>query len=52
VADCAIDLLKHPQKLADQRRKLMEIIEPISKPGASMNVGKMAIEMINWRKSS
>ncbi len=46
VANCAIDLLNHPEKLTAQRQRLIEIIEPISKPGASMNVAKMAMEMI------
>lgn len=46
VADCAIELLRSPEKLADQRRKLIELIDPISKPGASMNVAKIAMEMM------
>lgn len=47
VADCAIDLLKNPEKLADQRRKLIEVIGPIAAPGASANVARMALEMMH-----
>jgi lipid-A-disaccharide synthase len=47
VANCAIDLLSHPEKLTGQRQRLVEIIEPISRPGASMNVAKMAMAMMN-----
>jgi lipid-A-disaccharide synthase len=46
VADCAIDLLKHPEKLADQRRKLIDLMAPLAKPGASTNVARMAMEMM------
>lgn len=46
VTQCALDLLENPQKLTDQRRKLIELIDPISKPGASMNVAKIAMEMM------
>jgi lipid-A-disaccharide synthase len=46
VADCAIDLLNHPEKLADQRRKLIELMEPLAEGGASMNVARMALDMI------
>jgi lipid-A-disaccharide synthase len=46
VTACALDLLENPQKLVDQRRKLVELIDPISKPGASMNVAKIAMEMM------
>lgn len=46
VTNCALDLLRHPQKLAEQRRKLIELIEPISHPGASVNVARMAMEMM------
>jgi lipid-A-disaccharide synthase len=46
VADLAIDLLKHPEKLKDQRIKLRELMTPLSIPGASMNVAKMALDMM------
>jgi lipid-A-disaccharide synthase len=46
VANCAIDLLKHPEKLADQRKKLRELMSTLDKPGASMNAARLALEVI------
>lgn len=46
VADLAIQMLEHPQMLEDQRVKLRELIKPIEAPGASLNVAKIAMEMI------
>jgi lipid-A-disaccharide synthase len=46
VADCAIDLLKHPAKLDAQRAKLAGLIKSIEKPGASMNAARLAMELI------
>lgn len=47
VADCAIDLLKHPGKLADQRRKLIDLMTPLAAAGASANVAAIATEMMS-----
>ncbi len=47
VADCAIDLLQHPEKLADQRQKLAKVMKQLDQPGASMNAAKIAIELID-----
>jgi lipid-A-disaccharide synthase len=47
VAACALDLLGHPEKLGEQRRKLRELIATIDRPGASMNAARMAMEMMN-----
>lgn len=47
VAECAIDLLKHPEKLSEQRQKLTKLIRTIERPGASMNVAKLAMELMN-----
>jgi lipid-A-disaccharide synthase len=47
VARVAIEMLKNPQKLADQRARLQQLVKSLNKPGASMNVAKMAMEMIN-----
>src|SRR5450432_991493 len=47
VANFAIDLLKHPEKLHDQRERLLHLIKSLNKPGASMNVAKIAMEMID-----
>ncbi len=46
VAQRALDYLRHPEKLADQRRQLHELILALDRPGASMNVAKMALELI------
>jgi lipid-A-disaccharide synthase len=46
VADCAIDLLKHPEKLAAQREKLADLIRTLDKPGASMNAAKIAMGLM------
>lgn len=50
VIDCAIDLLKHPEKLAAQREKLTALVATLDRRGASMNVAKMAMEMIQDRQ--
>ncbi|HTL28398.1 MAG TPA: lipid-A-disaccharide synthase [Tepidisphaeraceae bacterium] len=47
VAKCAIDLLNHPEKLEEQRRKLRELMATLDKPGASMNAAKLAIELMD-----
>ncbi len=47
VAECAIDLLKHPEKLAAQRRNLAGLIATLDKPGASMNAAKIAMELMS-----
>ena len=52
VIDCALDLLKHPDKLAAQREKLDALMRKIDKPGASMNVAKLAMELINGRPAT
>ncbi len=46
VANCAIDLLRHPDKLDLQQQKLNALIKQLDKPGASMNVAKLAITMM------
>jgi lipid-A-disaccharide synthase len=46
VVDCAIDMLKHPQKLVEQREKLNELVKTLDRRGASMNVARMATEMM------
>jgi len=47
VIDCALDFLRHPNKLRDQREKLDALMKTIDKPGASMNVAKLALSLIN-----
>jgi lipid-A-disaccharide synthase len=50
VAKCAIDLLKHPEKLDEQRKKLTELMATLDRPGASMNAAKLAIELMDAKK--
>jgi lipid-A-disaccharide synthase len=47
VANCAIDLLKHPEKLADQRQKLIALMQPLAEAGASQNTARLALEMMS-----
>lgn len=46
VADAAIDLLEHPEKLAAQKRQIGAMIDTINKAGASMNAAKIAMELL------
>lgn len=46
VADVALELLKNPARLADQRQALLELVGSLDHPGASMHVAKLAIEMM------
>jgi lipid-A-disaccharide synthase len=46
LAVAALDLLEHPEKLESQRESLARLIAPLDHPGASINVAKMAIEMM------
>jgi lipid-A-disaccharide synthase len=47
VAACAIDLLKHPDKLAAQREKLAGLVHTLDKPGASMNAARIAMQLMH-----
>ena len=46
VLACALELLRHPEKLRQQRAKLEELMKPIDKPGASLNAAKLAMELL------
>jgi lipid-A-disaccharide synthase len=46
VADLALDYLRHPEKLEDQRRKLADLVGSLDHPGASTNVAKIALAMM------
>jgi lipid-A-disaccharide synthase len=50
--DHALDLLAHPEKLAAQRRRLAALARKLERPGASMAVARMAIEMLAARHSN
>jgi lipid-A-disaccharide synthase len=47
VADMALDFLKNPQMMSEQRDRLTELVKKLDRPGASMNVAKLAMQMIN-----
>jgi lipid-A-disaccharide synthase len=51
VAACAIDLLKHPQKLDMQRARLEDLVRPLARAGASANAAKLAIELMEKPES-
>jgi lipid-A-disaccharide synthase len=49
LADLALDYLRNPEKLAAQREALGRLVASLDRPGASMNVAKMALEMLNGK---
>jgi lipid-A-disaccharide synthase len=51
VADMAIDYLKHPQKLAEQREKLNRLVKKLDHPGASLNVARLALGMMEKKRA-
>ncbi len=51
VANSAIDFLKHPHKRAEQVAALSRLLQSLDKPGASLNVAEIALEMIRSRKT-
>jgi lipid-A-disaccharide synthase len=46
VAELALDYLRHPTKLEDQRAKLAELVGKLDRPGASMNVARLVTGMM------
>jgi lipid-A-disaccharide synthase len=50
VAQLAIELLRDPQKREAQRTRLRDLVTSLDRPGASDNVARMAIEMIDAGK--
>ena len=49
VADCALQLLNHPETLDAQRTAIAKLIATLDRPGASANVARMAISMMGDR---
>ena len=47
VAELATRMLNNPQELAAQRERLDQLIVSLDRPGASMNVAQLAMEMMN-----
>ncbi len=46
-ARCALDLLRHPEKLQAQRQRLRHLIETLDRPGASANAARLAMTMLD-----
>jgi lipid-A-disaccharide synthase len=46
VANLAIDFLRNPHKLAEQRQKLHALVKKLDHPGASMNVARLALSLM------
>jgi lipid-A-disaccharide synthase len=49
-AKCALDLLRHPEKLQAQRERLRHLIETLDRPGASANAAQLALSMLQNRQ--
>jgi lipid-A-disaccharide synthase len=47
VAREALSYLRQPERLEEQRRRLRRLIDSLDHPGASMNVARLAMEMMN-----
>jgi lipid-A-disaccharide synthase len=46
VANLALEYLREPERLEEQRRKLHELISALDQPGASMSVARIALGMM------
>jgi lipid-A-disaccharide synthase len=46
VTRLALDYLRHPEKLEDQRRKLDALVKSLDKPGASANAARIALGLM------
>ena len=51
VAEAAIRLLRHPAELAEQAGHLERLVATLDHPGASMNVARLAVELMGRPKS-
>jgi lipid-A-disaccharide synthase len=49
VANAAIDFLTHSARRAEQVEQLANLIASLDKPGASLNVARLALEMIHTK---
>jgi len=49
VAQLAVDLLSHPERLDEQRQKLLKLVATLDYPGASLNAARLALDMIRQR---
>lgn len=47
VAELALNYLRNPDKLRDQQGKLQKLVSSLDRPGASMNVARLALAMMS-----
>jgi lipid-A-disaccharide synthase len=46
VADKALELLRHPELLEEQRARVLQLMGTLNRPGASRNAAELAIDLI------
>jgi lipid-A-disaccharide synthase len=51
VAELALDFLHHPLKLQQQQDKLRNLVSSLDRSGASMNVARLAVEIMDKRQA-
>ena len=47
VAEYALDMLRHPERLKAQADRLNALVHSLDRPGASMNAAKIALDLMN-----
>ncbi len=51
-AQLVLQYLREPHRLAEQSRRLRELIQPLDRHGASMNVARMALELMDQSRTN
>jgi lipid-A-disaccharide synthase len=46
VIDCALEMLRNPKQLTEQKQRLSDLIRSLDSRGASMNTARLAMEMM------
>jgi lipid-A-disaccharide synthase len=52
VARHAISFLTNPQLMRDQQKRLADMVQKLDRPGASMNVARIAIDLLKKKKAT
>lgn len=52
VADLALEYLKNPERLSEQRDQLKNLIHTLNRPGASRNAARLAIDLMVGRDTT